>query len=117
MRNDIKNVYGLLECHFIPVVANPDTRYAYFLAQVMPKFTGNFGMTFAKKWTYRAPEIRRNGNESTFRQNIGHSESFPANNVQISIFDTATHVQIYTSKHMSKYTQANSKTKCRSKFS
>ena len=27
----------------------PGTRYAYFLAQVMPKFTENFGMTFAKK--------------------------------------------------------------------
>ena len=55
------------------------TRYAYFLAQVMPKFTGNFGMTFAKKWTYLAPEIHRNGNESTFQQNIGHSDHFPAN--------------------------------------
>ena len=37
-----------------------------FLAQVMPKFTENFGMTFARKCTYRAPEICRNGNESTF---------------------------------------------------
>ena len=55
----------------------PGTRYAYFLAQVIPKFTGNFGMTFAKKWTYRVPKIRRNGNESTFRQNIGHSHNFP----------------------------------------
>ena len=32
----------------------------------------NFGMTFAKKWTYGAPEIWGNGNESTFRQNKGH---------------------------------------------
>ena len=64
----------------------------------MPKFTRNFGMTFAKKWTNRAPEIFRNRNESTFQQNIGHSASFPENNVQISIFDTATHVQIYMSK-------------------
>ena len=51
-----------------------------FLAQVMPKFTENFGMTFAKKWTNREPEICRNRNESTFRQNIGHSASFPGNN-------------------------------------
>ena len=28
--------------------ANLGTRYAYFLAQVMPKFMENFGMTFAK---------------------------------------------------------------------
>jgi hypothetical protein len=28
-------------------------------------------MTFAKKWTYQEPEICRNGNKSTFRQNIG----------------------------------------------
>ena len=49
----------------------PSTRYAYYLAQIMPKFTENFGMTFAKKWTYRAPEIHRNRNESTFRRNIG----------------------------------------------
>ena len=46
----------------------------------MPKFTENSGMTFDKKWTNRAPEICRNGNESTFRQNIGHSASFPGNN-------------------------------------
>jgi hypothetical protein len=45
-----------------------------FLAQVMPKITEIFGMTFAKKWTYGAPEICHNGNESTFWQNIGHSE-------------------------------------------
>ena len=69
----------------------------------MPKFTENFGMTFAKKWTNHEPEICRNGNESTFRQNIGHSASFPGNSVQISIFDTATNVQIYTSNHMSKF--------------
>jgi len=53
---------------------------SYFVAQVMPKFTENFGMTFAKKWTNREPEICRNRNESTFRQNIGHSASFPGNN-------------------------------------
>ena len=58
-------------------MTNPGTRYAYFLAQVMPKFMGNFDMTFAKKWTYRAPKIHRNGNESTFRQNIGHSNHLP----------------------------------------
>ena len=53
------------------------TRYfLHILAQVMPKFTKNFGMTFAKKWTNREPEICRNGNESTFRQNIGHSDIF-----------------------------------------
>ena len=46
----------------------------------MPKYTENFGMTFAKKWTNREPQICRNGNESTFRQNIGHSASFPGNN-------------------------------------
>ena len=39
-------------------------------------------MTFAKKWTYGAPEICRNGNESTFRQNIGHSDIFrPSTNI------------------------------------
>jgi len=63
----------------------------------------NFGMTFAKKWTNREPGICRNGNESTFWLNIGHSASFPGNSVQISLFDTATHVQIYTSNHMSKF--------------
>ena len=46
----------------------------------MPKFMENFGMTFAKKWTNREPEIYGNGNESKFRQNIGHSASFPGNN-------------------------------------
>src|SRR3954470_8905110 len=40
----------------------------------MSKFTVNFGMTFAKKWTYREPEICRNRNKSTFRQNIGPSD-------------------------------------------
>ena len=44
----------------------------YFVAQVMPKFTKNFGMTSAKMWTNREPEICRNENESTFRQNIGN---------------------------------------------
>ena len=73
MRNDIKKVYGLPECR-LPL--NPGTRYAYFLAQVMPKFTEIFGMTFAKKWTYGAPEICRNRNDSTFWQNIGHSDTF-----------------------------------------
>ena len=47
---------------------------SYFVAQVMSKFTVNFGMTFAKKWTYREPEICRNRNKSTFRQNIGPSD-------------------------------------------
>ena len=47
---------------------------SYFVAQVMSKFTENFGMTFAKKWTYQEPEICRNGNKSTFRQNIGPSD-------------------------------------------
>ena len=68
MRNDIK----------INLCAS--TRYANYVAQIMPLFTGNFGMTFAKKWTNREPEICRNRNESTFRQNIGHSASFPGNN-------------------------------------
>ena len=36
------------------------------LAQVMPKSTENFCMTIAKIWTYRTPEICRNGNKSTF---------------------------------------------------
>ena len=65
MRNDIK----------INLCAS--TRYANYVAQIMPLFTGNFGMTFAKKWTYRAPEIHRNGNESTFGCNIGHSDHLP----------------------------------------
>ena len=65
MRNDIK----------INLCAS--TRYANYVAQIMPLFTGNFGMTFAKKWTYRAPEIHRNGNESTFWRNIGHSDHLP----------------------------------------
>ena len=69
----------------------------------MPKFMENLGMTFAKKSTNREPEICRNGNESTFRQNIGNSASFPGNIVQISLFDTEPHVQIYTSNHMSKF--------------
>ena len=47
---------------------------SYIVAQVMLKFMKKFGRTFAKDMTYRAPEICRNGNESTFRQNIGHSE-------------------------------------------
>ena len=74
MRNDIKKDLCLPECRFS---STPGTRYAYYLAQIMPKFTENFGMTFAKKWTYRAPEIHRNGNESTFRRNIGHSDHLP----------------------------------------
>ena len=65
MRNDIKRNLCA------------STRYANYVAQIMPLFTGNFGMTFAEKWTYRAPEIHRNGNESTFRRNIGHSDHFP----------------------------------------
>ena len=65
MRNDIKRNLCA------------STRYANYVAQIMPLFTGNFGMTFAQKWTYRAPEIHRNGNESTFRRNIGHSDHFP----------------------------------------
>src|SRR4051812_43103887 len=40
----------------------------------MPKITEIFGMNFAKNWTYGAPEICRNRNESTFWQNIGHSK-------------------------------------------
>ena len=68
MRNDIKRNLCA------------STRYANYVAQIMPLFTGNFGMTFAKKWTNREPEICRNRNESTFRQNIGHSASFPGNN-------------------------------------
>src|ERR1043165_3527590 len=47
---------------------------SYFVAQVMSKFTVNFGITFAKKWTYREPKICRNGNKSTFWQNIGPSD-------------------------------------------
>ena len=47
---------------------------SYFVAQVMSKFTVNFGMTFTKKWTYQEPEICRNGNKTTFRQNIGPSD-------------------------------------------
>ena len=46
MRNDIKKDLSLPECRF---PATPSTRYAYYLAQVMPKFTENSGMTFAKK--------------------------------------------------------------------
>ena len=49
MRNDIKRNLCV------------STRYANYEAQIMPLFTANFGMTFAKKWTYRAPEIHRNG--------------------------------------------------------
>ena len=45
MRNDIKRNLCA------------STRYANYVAQIMPLFTGNFGMTFAKKWTYRAPEF------------------------------------------------------------
>ena len=64
----------LPEGNLIPVPANPGHSICpTFLAQVMPKSTENFGMTFAKNWTHRAPEICRNGNESTFRQNIGHT--------------------------------------------
>ena len=73
MRNDIKNIYVCRNA----VLVTPGTRYAYFLAQVMPKFTENFGMTFAKKWTYRAPEIHQNENESTFLRNIGHLNHLP----------------------------------------
>lgn len=72
MRNDIKRNLCA------------STRYANYVAQIMPLFTGNFGMTFAKKWTYRAPEIHRNGNESTFRRNIGHSDHLPKLNQNIT---------------------------------
>ena len=51
-----------------------------FLAQVMPKFTEYFGMTYARKCTYRAPEICRNGNESTFlAKHRSLAIGFPAN--------------------------------------
>ena len=42
----------------------------------MPKITEIFGMTFAKKWTYGAPEICQNRNEPTYRQNIAHLDIF-----------------------------------------
>ena len=42
MRNDIKKKSMFAGMSF------PSTRYAYYLAQIMPKFTENFGMTFAK---------------------------------------------------------------------
>ena len=42
------------ECLFS---ATPSTRYAYYLAQIMPKFTENFSMTFAKNRTYGVPEF------------------------------------------------------------
>ena len=55
----------------IPVPTNPGHSICpTFLAQVMPKSTENVGMTFAKNWTYRAPEIYQNGNESTFRKSF-----------------------------------------------
>ena len=56
MRNDIKKDLCLPECRF---PTNPGTRYAYFLAQVMPKFTENFGMTFAKKWNIEGLKFAR----------------------------------------------------------
>ena len=42
MRNDIKRNLCA------------STRYANYVAQNHAFITGNFGMTFAKKWTYRA---------------------------------------------------------------
>src|SRR3954469_21263743 len=60
---------------------------------IMPKFTENFGMTFAKKWTYRAPEIHRNGNESTFRRNIGHSDHLPKHDMSKTWHIHISHVQ------------------------
>ena len=73
------------EHHLIPVSTNlRHSTCPSFLAQVILKSTEIFGMTFAKNWTYRAPEICRHGNESTFRQNIGHS--YPANNINIPYF-------------------------------
>ena len=69
----------MLKHHLIPVSTNlKHSICPTFLEQVMPKSMEIFGMTFAKNSTYRAPEICRNGNKSTFRQNIGHS--YPANN-------------------------------------
>jgi hypothetical protein len=47
----------LPECRFIPVAANLGTRYASFLAQVMPKFMENFSMTFAKKGHIERPKF------------------------------------------------------------
>ena len=43
MRNDIKKKSMFAGMSFL------STRYAYYLAQIMPKFMKNFGMTFAKK--------------------------------------------------------------------
>ena len=63
-----------------PVRQIPGTRYVLVCSTSHAEIHGNFGMTFAKKWTNREPEICRNRNESTFRQNIGHSASFPGNN-------------------------------------
>ena len=71
----------------------PSTRYAYYLAQIMPKFTENFGMTFAKKWTYRAPEFHQNGNESTFWHNIGHSDHLPKLNQNITCLNDMSKFQ------------------------
>ena len=51
------------------------TRYVQLSSQVMPKFTENFSMTFARKCTYRAPEICRNGSESTFPAKHRYSQS------------------------------------------
>ena len=57
-----------------PIWQITSTRYALHCSTSHAKIHDFFGMTFAKDRTYRAPEICRNGNESTFRQNIGHSE-------------------------------------------
>ena len=58
------------KCRLILFLANLGTRYfLHILAQVMLKFTEKSGMTFAKNRTYRAPQICRNGNESTLRKN------------------------------------------------
>ena len=51
------------------------TRYALHCSTSHAKFMKNFGVTFAKDMTYRALEICRDRNESTFRQNIDHSEA------------------------------------------
>ena len=103
MNNDIKRPMLCRDIDSFPVRQIPGTRYVLVCSTSHAKFTENFGMTFTKKWTNREPEICRNGNESTFGQNIGHSASFPGKSVQIPIFDTPTHVQIYTSNHMFKF--------------
>ena len=99
MSNDIKRPMFCRNVDSFPVRQILGTRCVLVCSTSHAEFTENFGMTFAKKWTNREPEICRNGNESTLRQNIGHSASFPGNNKRPLGHNRTTSIMEYANEH------------------